>query len=241
MGSRRSSKYGEDIAYRLGAELGKRGAIIVSGLAYGIDSCAHRGCLDYGGTTVAILGTPIDKIYPSCHETLGARILEKGAIISEYEPGHETLRTDFLDRNRIVAGVCDALVVVEAAEHSGTFTTLSQALNNNGCEIYVVPGDITRPTSQGCNMMLKDAQPITDIDSFVAHFFPSKKADRRRRLQRLPERERLIAEQILGGVGLGEEIAAATRLSAHEFNQLITVMELKGIVRPLGCNYWALA
>ena len=226
----------------MGAELGRRGAIIVSGLAYGIDSCAHRGCLDAGGTTVAILGTPIDRIYPASHESLAERILEKGAILSEYAPGTETKPTDFLHRNRIVSGVCKALVVVEAAEQSGTFTTLSQALNNNdGCEIYVVPGDITRPTSQGCNMMLKDATPIVSIDSFVAHIFPNRKADRRRRIKHLPERERQIAEQILDGVGLGEETAAAINISPHEFNQLITVMELKGIVRPLGCNYWALA
>ena len=209
-------------------------------MAYGIDSCAHRGCLDAGGITVAILGTPIDKIYPSCHETLAQRILEKGAIVSEYPPGTETKAYHFLERNRIVAGLCDALVVAEATEHSGTFTTLSQALQGQGCDVFVVPGDITRPTARGCNMMLKDAQPIIGIDSFVRHFYPDTKSEQRRNIARLPERERKIAEQIAEGVGLGEEIATAVNISMHEFNKLITVLELKGVVRPLGCNYWAL-
>ena len=121
VGSRHNTKYGEEVAYRLAYELGKRGAIVVSGLAFGIDSIGHRGCLDAGGTTVAVLGTAIDKIYPTAHLALAKEIVaNKGAIISEYAPRTKVFaRTSFLERNRLISGLSDIVVVVEAAEKSG--------------------------------------------------------------------------------------------------------------------------
>ena len=146
-------------AYRTAYELTQLGCMVVSGMAFGIDGCAHRGCLDAGGTTIAVLGTPIDKLYPASNRGLAQRILEKGAILSEYEPGHDTRSWEFLERNRIVAGLGDALLVVEAGERSGTYTTASQALDQ-GKTVYVLPGDLTRPMSVGCNKLIAEGANI---------------------------------------------------------------------------------
>ena len=153
MGSRRCTRYGEAIAYKTAYELAEKGIVVVSGMAYGVDSFAHRGCLDAGGTTIAVLGTPIDNIYPVSNRDLAKRILAKGAIMSEYPPGFETRNWHFLERNRIVSGLADALLIVEASDHSGTLTTAALALDQ-GKDVFVVPGDITRPMSVGCNRLI---------------------------------------------------------------------------------------
>ena len=145
VGARRNTRYGEEIAYKMAYELAKHGVVVISGLAYGIDSIAHRGCLDAGGITVAVLGTPIDHIYPTAHKPLAKEIIDKGgAIISEYAPQNTPVnhrhplapveyvdsatgqrgydpKASFLYRNRIVAGLADIVVVVEAAEKSGSW------------------------------------------------------------------------------------------------------------------------
>ena len=189
---------------------------------------------------MAVLGTPIDKIYPSSNAGLARRILEKGAIISEYPPGHETKAYHFLERNRIVAGLADALVIAEASEHSGTFRTYSVAVDIS-CTIYAVPGDISRPMSRGCNMMLGrgGATAVTSIDDLVSYLYPSGSAANR--LRGLTKEEFSVAEQLLNGVNRGEQIMANANLSPQEFNRIVTVLELKSIVQPLGCNCWALA
>ena len=236
VGSRKSTRYGEQVAYKLAYDLARMGVIIVSGLAYGIDSCAHRGCLDAGGTTVAVLGTPIDKIYPSSNSGLARRIIENGAIISEYPPNHETRAYHFLERNRIVTGLAKAVVVVEASERSGTITTASYA-SDQGRELYVVPGDINRPTSRGCNNMLQYAHAYVDFDNFVQDVF-GVRASRQIKLN-LPTEQARIVELIQQGVSDGEKIACQLGMSAANFNRHVTILELKGLVRSLGYNQWA--
>ena len=151
VGSRHNTRYGEEVAYHLAYELARRGVIVVSGLAYGIDSIGHRGCLDAGGTTVAILGTSIDNIYPKKHLSLAREIVEKnGAIISEYAPGDNPItKYSFLERNRLISGLSDVVVVVEAAEKSGSLNTATHALAQ-GKEVFAVPGNITSPYSFFC-------------------------------------------------------------------------------------------
>ena len=212
------------------------GIIIVSGLAYGIDACAHRGCLDAGGVTVAVLGTPIDKIYPISNEGLARRIMEKGAVISEYPVGHETRAYHFLERNRIVTGLAKAVVVVEASARSGTMTTASYA-SEQGKELYAVPGDINRPMSWGCNNMLQYAHAYVDFESFVMDVFGVKIAAHE--IASLPEEQAKIVEAIRQGISDGENIAQTLGMSIATFNRHITTLELKNIVRPLGGNQWA--
>ena len=152
VGTRKPTEYGARIAKKLAYDVAKRGAVVVSGLAYGIDSIAHRGALEAGGTTIAVLGTPIDYIYPRAHVGLAEEIVQTGgAVMSELAPGAEYhTKTCFLERNRIIAGLADVVVVVEAAERSGSLNTAAHALEQ-GKDIFAVPGDITRPLSKGCN------------------------------------------------------------------------------------------
>lgn len=160
VGSRASTAYGEQIAFDAAKLLAENGVIIVSGLAYGIDAAAHRGCLAGGGETVAVLGTPIDKIYPRCNENLANLMIEHGgAIISEYAPGEPVFRGNFTYRNRIVSGLADVLLVVEASRYSGTSSTVNYA-QEQGRTVYAVPGDIDRETSAGTNLMILDGANV---------------------------------------------------------------------------------
>lgn len=266
VGSRHNTRYGEDVAYRLAYELGKRGAIVISGLAYGIDSIAHRGCLDAGGITVAVLGTRIDEIYPKKHLGLAREILEKnGAIISEYAPlsignalvgpaeyrdketgrRHIEQRAAFLYRNRIIAGLADIVVVVEAAEKSGSLNTATHALEQ-GKDVFAVPGNITAPYSQGCNKLLRQgAMVYTEPDDILRELFPedfAKKVTRQRQMKLVGDTdvETFILQALGKGINSGEKIMEETHLPPEVFNQTITLLELKSRVRALGMNNWSL-
>ena len=238
VGARRCTSYGEEIAYNLAFNLAKMGIIVVSGLAYGIDACAHRGCLDAGGITVAVLGTPIDQIYPRGNYSLAERIIEHGAIISEYPVGHETHAWNFLERNRLVSGLADIVVIVEASDHSGTLRTASFAVEQ-GKEVYAVPGNITQPMSRGCNQLLqRAANPYVGFDDFVIQALGAKRKGKH--FQKLAPDEELIIGRIKAGTSNGEDIVKETKISVSKFNQVITLLELKNIVKPLGCNRWTL-
>ena len=149
------------MARSLGRELAAAGLVVVSGMARGIDGEAHRGALDVGGITVAVLGCGIDRDYPAAHRDLAGRIVERGLIVSEYEPGIEPAPWRFPARNRIIAGLCAATVVVEARERSGALITADFALED-GREVMVVPGEITSAVSAGSNALLRlGATPVT--------------------------------------------------------------------------------
>ena len=248
VGSRHNTKYGEEIAYRLAFELAKKGVIIISGLAYGIDTISHRGCLDAGGVTVAVLGTPIDDICPKAHIQIAKRIVEQnGAIISEYAPGATIFtKTSFLERNRIISGLSDAVVVVEAAERSGSLNTATHALAQ-GKEVFAVPGNITSPYSQGCNKLIKQgAIPLTEAGDILRELFPEEYLRRSKKLyqQKLfgdTDVETKIIQSIASGKRIGEDIAQETHLPPEVFNETITILEIKGRVRSLGLNNWALS
>ena len=148
VGARACSPYGAQVARRLGRELAAAGLVVVSGLARGIDGEAHRGALEAGGVTVAVLGCGIDRDYPAAHAELARRIRERGLVVSEYEPGVEPAPWRFPARNRIIAGLCAATVVVEARERSGALITADLALEE-GRDVLAVPGEITSSLSAG--------------------------------------------------------------------------------------------
>ena len=248
VGSRHNTRYGEEIAYNLAYELGKRGVVVVSGLAYGIDSIAHRGCLAANGVTVAVLGTPIDEIYPKTHLPLAAEMLEKnGAIISEYTPGEKIFpKTSFLERNRLISGLSDIVIIVEAAERSGTLNTAAHALSQ-GKMVFAVPGNITNPYSKGCNSLIRQgAVPYTGPDDILKELFPDeyiKNHQKRRKITQIHGdtlEETAILRALATGITNGSEIAEKMSLSPEDFNQAITILELKSSVRSLGANNWTL-
>ncbi len=166
VGARSCSSYGAQVARMLGRELAAAGVVVVSGLARGVDGEAHRGALEAGGRTVAVLGCGIDRDYPRRHSELAARITAAGEIVSEYPPGTEPAPWRFPARNRIVAGLCAATVVVEARARSGALITADFALEL-GREVFAVPGEITSGLSAGSNDLLRQgATPmlrITDV------------------------------------------------------------------------------
>ncbi len=267
VGSRHNTKYGEEITHKLAYELAKKGVVIVSGLAYGIDTIGHRGCLDAGGITVAVLGNPIDKIHPAAHKAIAREIIEKnGAIISEYPPhareyqdaplgpgeyynesGKRSLeyKTSFLYRNRLISGLSDIVVIVEAAEKSGTLNTATHALEQ-GKTVFAVPGNITSPYSQGCNKLIKQgALPYTSPDDILQELFPEDyiKKHQKLRQQKLigdTDAETKILQAVAEGHRSGEEIMVATNLPPEVFSQTVTLLEIKSRLRPLGMNNWAL-
>jgi len=161
VGARACSSYGRSVARSLSRELAAAGLVVVSGMARGIDGESHRGALEAGGTTVAVLGCGIYRDYPAAHAELSERICEQGLIVSEYEPGVEPAPWRFPARNRIIAGLCEATVVVEARERSGALITADFALEE-GRDVFAVPGEITSSLSAGTNALLRlGAGPVT--------------------------------------------------------------------------------
>jgi DNA processing protein len=168
VGARSCSAYGAQVARMLGRELASAGLVVVSGLARGIDGEAHRGALDAGGPTVAVLGCGIDRDYPRAHAGLAERIRGNGAVVSEYAPGTEPAPWRFPARNRIIAGLCLATVVVEARERSGALITADFALEL-GREVFAVPGEITAALSAGTNDLLRQgAAPLLSPDDVLS-------------------------------------------------------------------------
>ncbi len=267
VGSRHNTRYGEEVAYKMAYELARRGVIIVSGLAFGIDSIAHKACLDAGGITVAVLGTPIDHIYPRQHVPLAREIIEKGgAVMSEYAPQNTSPRSPlapgefidkltgerrcnpkgaFLRRNRLVAGLADVVVVVEAAEKSGSLNTAAHALDQ-GKEVFAVPGNITNPYSQGCNKLIRQgANPYTSVEDLLRVLFPEAYLRQYKKTNQPllfgdTEEETTILRALAEGMRNGEDIMHALNIPVSTFNQTMTLLEIKGQVRSLGANNWSL-
>jgi DNA processing protein len=161
VGSRAATTYALDVGERLGGELAERGVVVTSGLARGVDSAAHRGCLDAGGLTIAVLGSGLDRIYPPEHEELAQRIAASGVIVSEFGPGAVPIPENFPLRNRIISGISLAVVVVEASEKSGSLITARCALEQ-GRDVMAVPGSILTGRNRGSHSLLKDGAKVVE-------------------------------------------------------------------------------
>jgi DNA processing protein len=241
IGSRKPSAYGSEVTHRLASELARSGVIIVSGLAYGIDAVAHKAALEVGGTTIAILANGLHKIYPVIHKGLAQEIVKGGgAIISEHPPGVEAMKHHFLARNRLVSGLADAIIVTEATERSGTFSTVAHALDQNK-EVFAVPGPITSLLSAGPNRLLQQGAHVAinaqDILNIIAPSLTTRQT-------MLPlgasAYETRIIEALQKGIRDGAALQRATELPAQHFLQALTMLELNGVIHSLGGNQWAL-
>ncbi|HMH70671.1 MAG TPA: DNA-processing protein DprA [Candidatus Saccharimonadales bacterium] len=241
VGTRKPTAYGKEVGHTLAFDLAKRGVAVISGLALGIDAIAHRGALEAGGTTIAVLGNGLPDIYPATHKDLARQITERGgAIISEYEPGVSARQYQFLERNRLVSALSDAIIIVEAAARSGTLNIAGHALEQ-GREVFVVPGNITSPLSAGCNNLLKQgAHPVTCASDVLEVIAPHLlKAQSILPLGNTPLESRLI-ELLQSGVRSGDQLQQESGAAPSEFNQTLTMMEITGTIRSLGSNQWAL-
>jgi len=177
VGTRRPTAYGSSVAHRLAADLVQRRLTIVSGLARGIDSASHRGALEGKGRTVAVLGSGLDVLYPRENKTLADRIAESGAVISEFPLGTSPVPENFPIRNRIISGLALGVVIVEAAEYSGSLITARLALEQNR-EVFAVPGNITSAQSFGPNHLIKQGAKLVDQWIDVIEEFPASVRER---------------------------------------------------------------
>lgn len=177
VGARRATPYGVEMAERLAGDLARRGVTIVSGLARGIDTAAHRGALRAGGRTIAVLGCGVDVAYPPENARLMGEIAERGAVVSEFPPGAPPLPPHFPRRNRVIAGLALGVVVVEAAARSGSSITAGWAADL-GREVMAVPGRVTSELSRGCHALIKDGATLVESWEDVARQLPSPWRDR---------------------------------------------------------------
>jgi len=236
VGARSCSPYGAQVARMLGRELGRAGLVVVSGLARGIDGEAHRGALESGAVTVGVLGCGIDRDYPAAHRELATRIRATGLTVSEYAPGVEPAPWRFPARNRIIAGLSAATVVVEARDRSGALITADLALEE-GREVFAVPGEITSALSSGTNDLLKlGAIPLTGSADVLDVFGLTGGETEGVELGSVAEE---VLARLRDGPAGADELARATGLDAGTLASALTELELAGCAVAGGGVYRA--
>jgi DNA processing protein len=233
VGSRAATPYAREVGARLSAELVSRGVAVASGLARGVDSAAHRGCLKAGGITIAVLGSGIDRVYPPEHEDLAVEIAERGVVLSELAPGAPPLPEHFPLRNRLISGISFATVVVEASEQSGSLITARCALEQ-GREVMAVPGSVLSGRNRGSHALLKDgAKVVETADDILQELgWPT-------RVPTATAANSLISEPLLGHMAIGEpyeldQLADISGVAASRLLARLTDLELSGFVEVLG-------
>lgn len=238
VGSRRPTRTGLAWTEQIAAELATKGIVTVSGLARGIDGAAHRGSLAGSGRTVAVLGCGIDQVYPAEHTELFSAIVERGAIVSEYPPGTEPLPGHFPGRNRIISGLSQGVLVVEANRNSGSLITAEFALEQ-GREVFAVPGSVDRPTSSGTNQLLKEgAHPATEVEDVVGVLWPGSEGH----ICQPGDDDSLAdlspaAREVLQSLGTEprniDELSGKTGLTPMELSVILLHLELQGKAEAL--------
>jgi DNA processing protein len=232
IGTRRPTLYGTKIACDFAEKLARRGVVIVSGLAYGIDTAAHRGALQAGGTTIAVMAHGLDRVYPAGNQRLANDILANGgALLSPYEEGTSVQKFRFLERNQWVAGLADAVIVIEAEERSGTKATVRYALDQ-GKEVFAVPGPITSPQSCGPNQLIKEgahlALSVDDILAVIAPELLTAAIDPA--LERVSPEARQLYDRIAAHPQSLDTMVQTGQWTVSTALSLLTILELEGLV-----------
>jgi DNA processing protein len=241
VGTRKPTAYGKEVTEQLANDLARRGIVIVSGMALGVDGLAHRAALNAGGLTIAVQANGLNQLYPSTHRQLGQDIIDNGgAIISEYAPGTPSYPNQFLERNRIVSGLSDAILITEAAARSGTLNTASHALEQ-GKEVFVVPGNITSPLSAGCNQLIRQgAVPVTRAEDILEIIAPQLLQPQSQLALGDNPLQTTIIQLLQSGLRDGDELQRLSAADAGQFATELTMMEINGTLRSLGGNQWTL-
>ena len=245
VGTRKATEDGTTMARKLAKNLAERGVVIVSGLAMGIDTAAHRGALDAKGETIAVLGNGADKIYPAQNENLAREIFNgHGAIISEYAPGTPGLPHQFLERNRIVAGLCVATIVIQAPEKSGAIVTARLAAEY-GREVFVFPGTAGDPQYTGSHKLIRDgARLVHSLDDILEDLSLDVERTEQKELFHTPMPQLSGDEQnIFNIISEDEETASIdkiiekSKLPPQAVNKIVTELLIKGIIEEDGFGY----
>ena len=237
VGTRRPSPYGRAVAERLAEDLASRGVVVVSGLAVGIDSSAHWGALK-GGQTVAVLGSGLESLYPKENRKLMEKITERGAVVSEFPLGTEPFAGNFPRRNRIISGLAQAVVVVEAAEKSGSLITSGFALDQ-GRDVMAVPGNVTSDVSRGTNRLIKEGAKLIEDWEDIAEELPSplcekllaQKEGETQPLPLLNDEEAAVYKLLKTDEFIHiDELLERSSLSVSELLVLLLNLEIKGLI-----------
>ena len=241
VGARSCTELGRQTAERLAFRLAEAGVQVISGLALGIDGAAHKGALEAGGKTFAVLGCGADRCYPRENYGLFHKMETQGGVLSEFVPGTSPLPMNFPMRNRIISGLSDAVILVEAREKSGSLITADLALEQ-GKEVFAVPGRITDPLSRGCNRLIQNGAavclgPEDVLEAFGIKFEKKTRADKKTE-KRLAKNENMVYSFLDSRSGTLEEIMDACGLSVTETMECLLKLELMGMVQGNGDQYY---
>ncbi|MEZ4711118.1 MAG: DNA-processing protein DprA [Caldilineaceae bacterium] len=236
VGTRRATAYGREVTHTVATDLTRAGVTIVSGLALGVDTVAHKAALEAGGRTIAVLGSGVDQIYPPQNRGLALEIAKQGAVISEYPLGVRPEANNFPPRNRIISGLSRGIVVVEASQRSGALITANFAAEQ-GRDVFAVPGSILHPGSAGCNMLIQNgATPLLTSNDVLEqlnlthiHELQSVRAT----TPTDPLEEQLLTHLTREPSSI-DDIVRNSHMASAQVSSLLTVMELKGLVRQVG-------
>jgi len=235
VGTRRATGYGRACAAEIADELARAGVTVVSGLALGIDGQAHAAAVAAGGRSVAVLPSPLDRIYPPRHRGLAARLVASGgALVSELAPAHAPGKPDFARRNRIIAGLARAVVVIEAPDRSGALLTAAAA-HDYGREVFAVPGPIDAIASRGCNRLIADHHAtIVTSAAGLLHRIGAQPGVRPVSVTSLSDSEGMVLNSLLQQPGSIEELLGRTRLATGPLASTLTLLEARGLVESYG-------
>lgn len=241
VGTRRPTRYGRDATLDICRNLAQSGICVVSGMARGIDSYSHLGALDAGGCTIAVLGCGTDVIYPPENDVLYKRITEQGIIVSEYVPGTEPLSSHFPSRNRIISGMSNGVLVVEASRKSGTLITIEYA-QDQGRDVLAVPGNISSAMSDTPNSLIKEGCiPVTSHEDVLSWFGWSGRAGLdESRIKQLDINELSIINILERGETVFDEIYLNLDYSRPQLMTMLLNLELKGIIEKLPGNKYGI-
>lgn len=251
VGSRRASSYGIKMAQTIAAELSKYGITVVSGMARGIDSYAHKGAIEAGGRTIAVLGCGLDIVYPSENKKLMENIISSGACVSEYLPGTSPIPGNFPARNRIISGISLGVIVIEAGERSGSLITADFALEQ-GREVFALPGNVNNYNSTGTNKLIKEgAKMVTGIDDILEEInisfteekikdFYAQRLKDDELFKGLDSNERKVLECLKLEPLHIDVIARKTGLGVGLISSILIMLELRGVVEQLPGNIYKL-
>jgi DNA processing protein len=245
VGTRHATTYGLKQAQHLAYLLAKAGVTVVSGLARGIDAAAHQGAIDAGGRTIAVLGSGLGQIYPSEHTALAAKVAAAGAVVSEFQPQATPRAGMFPQRNRLIAGLSVATLVVEAPDRSGALITARLAMEQNR-EVLALPGPVTSRASRGCNQLIRDgAKLVQTVDDVLSELGPLRSPITTELGQQIRNPSELtlnsIEQRVLAAIDetstLIDQVIASCGLPAQRVIAVISILEMKRLVRRLSGQY----
>ncbi|HET7314571.1 DNA-processing protein DprA, partial [Salinisphaera sp.] len=248
VGSRNPSHAGREAAHEFGRALAAAGLVVVSGLARGIDAAAHEGALDADGLTIAVTGTGLDRVYPAAHKALAERIAERGLLLSEFALGTQPARGNFPRRNRVIAGLCAATLVVEAARASGSLITARMAGAANR-EVFALPGSIHNPLARGCHQLIREGAKLVETTDHILEEIAGSIGGYRRETSAATatgepaapvdsdDNSDDEAERLLAALGHDpariDDLVARTGWPADAVSSTLLILELEGRVRAV--------